>query len=212
MDCQKTFTRRTTLTRHQNHHTGTVEESAKATAEALARGTLARTKERSESEQVSNQATPMTTPSPAQRPLSLSPSTGLANMEMQYLQNNTLPAHLRGDVHVPNAPTTSPGYSNGLTRPTSHPTGYVPPATMEPTVETQQGPGSATGSPQIGSAGWASPGGVGSPAQSPSGNGYVYPDPEPFPGAGTAQMFYDSAVSTGRRLGSGEPQNPSYHT
>ena len=35
-DCQKTFTRRTTLTRHQNHHKGTVEEAAVATAAALA--------------------------------------------------------------------------------------------------------------------------------------------------------------------------------
>lgn len=35
-NCQKTFTRRTTLTRHQNHHSGTVEESALVTAAALA--------------------------------------------------------------------------------------------------------------------------------------------------------------------------------
>ncbi|KAI9725910.1 MAG: hypothetical protein M1828_002237 [Chrysothrix sp. TS-e1954] len=35
-DCQKTFTRRTTLTRHISHHTGTVEEAAAARAAALA--------------------------------------------------------------------------------------------------------------------------------------------------------------------------------
>lgn len=35
-NCQRTFTRRTTLTRHQNHHTGTVEEAERAVGAALA--------------------------------------------------------------------------------------------------------------------------------------------------------------------------------
>lgn len=34
-NCQKTFTRRTTLTRHQNHHTGSLEEAAAETAANL---------------------------------------------------------------------------------------------------------------------------------------------------------------------------------
>ncbi|KAK0628815.1 hypothetical protein B0T17DRAFT_505441 [Bombardia bombarda] len=215
-DCQKTFTRRTTLTRHQNHHTGTVEEAARATAEALARGAsaaaAARAKPRSESEQASNQGSPLSTPSPAQRTMSMSPSTDLAGMNnMQYLaSNSTIPPHLRGDVHVASpASTTSSGYNNGM-RPTSHPSGYGPPPTLEPSIEHQQGPGSAGTSPHIGSSGWASPGPVGSPTQSPGGNGYVYPDPESYPNqAPMGQLFYNSAATV-RRPGSTEPGASSY--
>ncbi|EAQ85146.1 hypothetical protein CHGG_09160 [Chaetomium globosum CBS 148.51] len=221
-DCQKTFTRRTTLTRHQNHHVGTVEESARARAEALAQGAnaaaaavaAAQSKSRSGSEQASNHESPLTnTPSPGQRPMSMSPGAELAGINnMQYL-SNSIPPHLRGDVHVGSpSPTASSGYNNGM-RPTSHPTGYAPPQTLEPSIEQpQQGPGSAVGSPHIGSVGWASPGHVGSPTQSPSGNGYVYPDPEAYPnGTPIAQMFFNSAVAS-RRPDSAEPGNPSFDT
>jgi hypothetical protein len=217
-DCQKTFTRRTTLTRHQNHHVGTVEDSARARAEALAQGAsaaaaaAARNKSRSSSEQASNHESPLTTPSPAQGAMSMSPSADLANMNsMQYLANNSLPPHLRGDVHVGSpSPTASTGYNNGM-RPTSHPTGYAPPQTMEPSIEHQQGPGSVAGSPHVASVGWPSPGPVGSPTQSPNGNGYTYPDPSDVYQSGTpiAQMFYNSAPAT-RRPGSAEPGNPAY--
>ncbi|KAL2150737.1 hypothetical protein VTH82DRAFT_7300 [Thermothelomyces myriococcoides] len=217
-DCQKTFTRRTTLTRHQNHHVGTVEDSARARAEALAQGAsaaaaaaAARNKSQPASEQASNHESPITTPSPGQRPISMSPGAELAGMNnMQYL-SNSIPAHLRGDVHVGSpSPTASTGYNNGM-RPTSHPTGYAPPQTLEPSIEQpQQGPGSAVGSPHIGSVGWASPGPVGSPTQSPNGNGYVYPDPESYPsGTPIAQMFYNNTVPT-RRPESAEPTNPSF--
>ncbi|KAK4128470.1 hypothetical protein N657DRAFT_629570 [Parathielavia appendiculata] len=216
VDCQKTFTRRTTLTRHQNHHTGTVEDSARARAEALAQGATAaaaaaKSKSRSESEQASNHESPLTTPSPGQRPISMSPGAELASMNnIQYL-TNSIPPHLRGDVQVGSAsPTASSGYNNGM-RPTSHPTAYAPPQTLEPSIEQpQQGSGSAAGSPHIGSVGWASPGPVGSPTQSPNGNGYVYPDPESYPsGTPIAQMFYNSTPSS-RRQGSTEPGNPSF--
>jgi hypothetical protein len=204
------------LTRHQNHHVGTVEDSARARAEALAQGATAaaaaaKNKAQSGSEQASNHESPLTTPSPGQGPISMSPGAELASINsMQYL-NNSIPHHLRGDVHVPSpSPTVASGYNNGM-RPTSHPTAYAPPQTLEPSIEqSQQGPGSAAGSPHIGSVGWASPGPVGSPTQSPNGNGYVYPDPESYPsGTPIAQMFYNSTPST-RRPGSTEPGNPSF--
>ncbi|KAK1755716.1 zinc finger protein with KRAB and SCAN domains 3 [Echria macrotheca] len=215
-DCQKTFTRRTTLTRHQNLHTGTIEESKRATAERLARGAhaaaTARAKTQSESEHASNHASPLTTPSPAQRNMSASPSAELATISnLQYLANTSIPQHLRGDVHHVASPasTASSGYNNGM-RPTSHPTSYGPPQTLEPSIEHQQGPGSVSGSPHLGSVGWASPGPGGSPAQSPSGNGYVYPDPEGYPGTQPmAQMFYASAAQ-GRQAGSAEPGSNTY--
>jgi len=93
-------------------------------------------------------------------------------------------------------------------RPTSHPTGYAPQQTaIEPGVDnTQQGPGSAAGSPHIGSVGWASPGPAGSPTQSPNGNTYIYPDPESYPtGTAMGQMFYSNTAATTRRPDSAEP-------
>jgi hypothetical protein len=206
------------LTRHQNLHTGTLEEAARATAEALARGAsaaaVARTKPRSESEQASNHGSPLSTPSPAQRNMSMSPTAEMGGLNnLQYITNNalnnTLPPHLRGDVHVGSpSSTTSSGYNPGM-RPTSHPSGYGPPQTLEPSVDHQQGPGSASGSPHITSVGWASPGPVGSPAQSPSAAGYVYPDPEGYPGPGMPQMFYPNP-QVQRRPGSAEPGANSY--
>ncbi|KAH8904319.1 hypothetical protein BR93DRAFT_883265 [Coniochaeta sp. PMI_546] len=210
-DCQKTFTRRTTLTRHQNHHTGTLEDAAKATAEALARGATlaaaARGKTRSDGEQGSTQESPVSTPSPAQRNMSMSPAAEMANISnMAYgMTNSSLPVHLRGDVHVGSpASTTSTGYTGNM-RPTSHPTGYGPPQTLEPSIEHQQGPGSVGGSPHMSSVGWQSPGHVASPTHSATGNGYMYPDPEGYPASqAMGQMFYNN-TTTARRTGSAEP-------
>ena len=127
-DCQKTFTRRTTLTRHQNHHTGTVEEAQAATEARLATlGPSANRTQRapkSENDEFSTNATPMSTPSPGgQRIGSMSPNSDMAplnnmqhNMQRQmqepylpYMNNSSLPAHLRNEYaqhHVPsqNAP------------------------------------------------------------------------------------------------------------
>lgn len=169
---------------------------------------------RSQSEPASNAESLTATPSPDQHTASMSPSAELAGINnMQFLSNNTLPPHLRGDVHVGSqSPTQTATYNNGM-RPTSHPNAYVPPQTLEPSIEQhQQGPGSVIGSPHIGSVGWPSPGTVGgSPVQSPHGNGYVYPDPEGYPSSGTpiAQMFYNSTAQA-RRTGSAEPGNPVY--
>lgn len=220
-DCQKTFTRRTTLTRHQNHHTGTLEEAARATAEALARGAsaaAARTKPRSEGEQASHHGSPMsTTSSPAQRTMSMSPAAEMANINnLAFMStNSSLPVHLRADAHAGSpASTTSSGFTGNI-RPTSHPTGYGPPPTLEPNVEHQQGPPSAGGSPHMGSVGWQSPSHAASPTHSASGNGYtsIYPDPEAYPSnPSMGQLFYNSASTTVRRPGSTEPGAAQYDT
>ncbi|ORY62563.1 uncharacterized protein BCR38DRAFT_346200 [Pseudomassariella vexata] len=223
-DCQKTFTRRTTLTRHQNHHTGTVEEAAEATRVALAAAQASKhasRQSRSDGDPMSNHASPMNTPSPAQRNMSISPNTDLASStaaanamrqnEYSYLNNNgSLPAHLRTDMH-PQNPTSAPAYGNSM-RPTSHPTSYPPPPTLEPNVETQQsGPGSAGGS-HMGSVGWASPSPhVASPTHSNNGNGYVYPDPtEQSFAPSMGQLYYGNAPGTIRRPQSIEPGSNSY--
>ncbi|KAI0477462.1 hypothetical protein GGR56DRAFT_410489 [Xylariaceae sp. FL0804] len=212
-DCQKTFTRRTTLTRHQNHHTGTVEEAAAATAAALAaQATRAAPRSvRSDGEvgSPSNHGSPLNTPSPGQRHMSLSPSADLAaahamrNNEYSYLNNGSLPVHMRTNVHS-QSPTSAPAYTTTM-QPTSHPTHFAPPPTLEPSIESHQSPsGSTAGSPHMGSVGWQSPSHMPSPTHSNSGNGYVYPDPDQtFPGS-LGQMYYSSSNQI-RRPNSTEP-------
>jgi len=211
-DCQKTFTRRTTLTRHQNHHTGTVEEAAAATAAALATRSTQGGRQRSDGEQYSNNGSPMSTPSPLQRTNSASPNSELAPMnqlprhpaEYQYMNNSSLPGHLRGDYNMPSQPplTTAP-FSTGM-RPTSHPTTYGPPSILEPPTsgEPRQS-GSASGSPHMSNAGWASPShNMPSPSQA---NGYMYPDPDTYGSpAPMGHMYYPS--SNIRRPHSTEPE------
>ncbi|KAL2756032.1 hypothetical protein ACRALDRAFT_2106000 [Sodiomyces alcalophilus JCM 7366] len=216
-DCQKTFTRRTTLTRHQNHHTGTVEEAAAATAAVLAARTNAKPGSvRSEGEGISNHASPLTTPSPGQRTLSMSPSADQMQRsatEFQYMGNASLPVHMQRDMHVGSpVPTTSATYSNGM-RPTSHPTGYgmIPPPTLEPNVEQHSGTGSAGGSPAMANMGWQSPSHVASPSHNTNGNGYMYPEPENYPSGPTlgGQMFYSNPAPV-RRPQSTEPPAAAY--
>ena len=213
--CQKTFTRRTTLNRHQKHHTGTIEDARLATKMALAeskgQGRPAVGQAASDGDQMSSHGSPMSTPSPAQRTMSMSPSVDLSGAgmhrqgaDLQYLQNGSLPVHLR--VGSPVVATTSAGYSNAI-RPTSHPTGYGPPTTLEPSVDQHQpGTGSAGGSPHMSSVGWQSPSHMASPT-SQNGNGYVYTDPNDGYANNTAamnQMYYGAAPQM-RRPQSTEP-------
>lgn len=234
-DCQKTFTRKTTLTRHKtNNHIGTVEQSVVARASALANANATgknMIQTRSDGDHLSSNGSPLTTPSPAQRAMSMSPGMDLTGgmnrhpAEFQYLQQGgTLPAHLR----VGSPTSTSSGYSNpGAMRPTSHPTGYGPPPTLEPSVEHHQSSsGSVGGSPHMTNMGWQSPSQhlqspsqhLQSPSQhlhSPSHNaaaaaaaaaGYVYPDPDTYPpNAAAMNQMYYNPTPQMRRPQSTEP-------
>jgi hypothetical protein len=162
---------------------------------------------RSEGEHASNHGSPLSTPSPAQRAMSMSPAAVAPDMSMgnqmqqhQYMSNSSLPSHLR-DIHAASPTSTASSAYNNV-RPTSHPTGYGPPSTLEPNIESHQGPGSAVGSPHLSSAGWQSPSHVPSPQ---SGNGYVYPEPDAY----STQLFYQSAAQV-RRTGSAEPGSATY--
>ncbi|KAI9666844.1 MAG: hypothetical protein M1829_005647 [Trizodia sp. TS-e1964] len=161
-DCQKTFTRRTTLTRHQNHHTGTVEEAAAATAAALATRTAARAGRGLRIEDFSDSGSPISnTPSPHQRPMSLSPAADLPpipqNMHRQAADyvtwnNGSLPPHMRVDIPQQGTnPRSSPTNVNGNIvspmnmMPRSHPARYAPPPSIleppaNPDLRQQQQP------------------------------------------------------------------------
>lgn len=165
----------------------------------------------------------MNTPSPAHRQMSGSPvpdlgANAMRQNEYAYMNNNggTLPAHLRTGMHT-QIPTSAPSYGADM-RPTSHPASFPPPpTTLEPSIEPHQsGPGSAGGSPHMGSVGWVSPSHMASPTHSQSGHGYVYPDPDQtaFTTGGLGQMgqmYYGSAQQI-RRPQSTEPGVNAFDT
>lgn len=183
------------MTRHQNHHTGTVEESAAATAAILAsRPSGIGQRTGSDGGTYSDTASPHSTPSPGRRNLSMSPSSRLPPMpasnrqpsDFSYMSTGSLPPHIRGDLQQPSrqsspslpSPSQSSFGGNQL-RPslTSHPTMYCPPSVLEPpTHHEHQRSGSAGGSPHMSSVGWQSPvqPGMGSPGL---GEPYMYPEP-----------------------------------
>lgn len=201
-NCQKTFTRRTTLTRHKNQHVGTIEEAAAATAAALAsRMNGAKTGVKSEDQLSAAAGSPVTTPSPSQTNMSMSPGTQLEGSAMdrhprdfqQYVANSSLPAHLRNDLQM-GSPTGSSagGFNNGV-RPTSHPTSYPPPI-LEPNADT------FFGTPF----GGLSPSRSGSPSQNSASNAFMYPEPDQTSPGSLNQLYYGQPPQ-GRRPQSAEP-------
>lgn len=200
-DCQKTFTRRTTLTRHQNHHTGTVEEAAAATAAALAsRATAPSRTGRSDGGDYSETASPLNTPSPNDRTMSLSPANGMPagvvpGMHRQasdyaYMGGMNVPPHMRNEMPQP-SPRASPAlttqsYTSNVSGPrpaiTSHPSAYGPPPILEPPASANHnqsgGTNSANGSPHMSTMGWQSPSQQAIPSPGAADNGYVYPEPQ----------------------------------
>ena len=216
-NCQKTFTRRTTLTRHQNHHTGTIEEAAAETTAKLS--TTKPTTNQPAAGAFSDTVSAHSTPSPSQRPVSMSPSNELPPLpnlhqrpsELGYLQpNGSFPPHLRHDFQQ-QSPRSSPGMAsvalagsfNNIPqhRPslTSHPPGYGPPQPLEPPANTDhRSNGSAVGSPHLSGIGWASPSHANLPSPSAI-DAYSYPDPT----YGGAPLYYPG--SNIRRPQSTEP-------
>ncbi|KAI9842626.1 MAG: hypothetical protein M1838_003060 [Thelocarpon superellum] len=218
-DCQKTFTRRTTLTRHQNHHTGTVEEAAAATAAALAsRPPIGRPGRPRSDGGYSQDGSPMSTPSPVPRTLSLSPSAGLLPIpgmhrhatDYSFMTTGSLPAHLSRDMHQasprssPTAPTGPLAMGGGHRPPpnTSHPTSFPPPPVLEPPANAdQRQSGSPHGSPHMSNGGWQSPA---------HGDSYLYADPYGSAAAVGGHLYYPSSHI--RRPQSTEPPAEMYDT
>ena len=221
-DCQKTFTRRTTLTRHQNHHTGTVEEAAAATAAALASRPPTLTQQTSsEGGNYSDTASGTSTPSPGRRNSSLSPSSEVPHVpsmnrqsvDFTYMSSGPLPHHLRHDLQPSSlrsspslgSPTLSayggPPPCSNQHRPslTSHPAMYGPPPILEPPTHPEhRHSGSSGSSPHLSSVGWQSP----IPSMgSPTRDSYLYPEP-PF-AQSAPHLYYPN--SNLRRRQSTEP-------
>ena len=201
-NCQKTFTRRTTLTRHQNHHTGTVEQAAAETNAKLS---------------ASSASSRNSTASPAERTMSPSPAQELPPLvklersvsDFGYLPNPSLPPHMRNDFQHQPSPRSTPSMSGpSLTNftstpqpqmsPTSHPAAYGPPQPLEPPAN---GTASGSASPHMGPLGWASPRHGSLPSPGSLGN-FDYPDP----GFGGPSLYYPHPGPI-RRPQSTEPED-----
>ena len=198
-DCQKTFTRRTTLTRHQNHHTGTVEEAAAATARVLASRGPGHQRRSSNGTSYSDSASQLSmsigTPSPSERHFSLSPSTDLPSMptlnrqtsNLSYHSSDSLPLHMRNGLQQP-SPRSSPSASSpSLSAFGSGPGNFHRPSlTSHPILPVLEPPAyremrSGSGSPHLSgpSGGWQSPTHPSMP--SPMGDFPMYPEPPNMP-------------------------------
>lgn len=213
-DCQKTFTRRTTLTRHQNHHTGTIEESEAATAAALA-SRVSMPSGRSRGSDDEDYSGDGKSPIPqSERPASVSPAGGmngvpqLSRQTSDYYMNAmnggmaAVPAHIRTEMNPATSRAPSPAQyhmsvGNQQQRPqlTSNPSGsgYNPPQILEPpTTNGQQQSGSGNNSPHMNAAlgGWQSPHN-GMPATQQAE--YTYADANGTYGVNAAQMYYQQA-------------------
>lgn len=218
-DCQKTFTRRTTLTRHQNHHTGTIEESEAATAAALASRASIHNQRSRGSDEENDFSGDAKSPMPQQpdRQASASPAIAMNGAPMQQRQPSTsdyymnamnqapmVPVHMRNGMQAsprPQSPAHAqyPMPSNGSQgRPslTSNPSaGYNPPHILEPpTTNGQQQNTSGHNSPHMNVAlgGWQSPHNGIAP---PQANEYTYPTDVNNGGYTTAPtMYYQQAT------------------
>lgn len=211
------------MTRHQNHHTGTVEEAAVATAAVLAsvsRPSGFSQRASSDGGTYSETVSAHSTPSLGPRTMSMSPSSEIPHMpalnrqssDFPYMSGH-LPPHMRADLQQQPSPRSSPtatspslssygGNQNRLSM-TSHPAMYGPPPILEPpTHHEQRQPASAGGSPHMSSVGWHSPvhSGMNSPGPSEP---YMYPEP-PY-GAPAPHLYYQN--SNLRRPQSVEPDH-----
>jgi hypothetical protein len=194
--CQKTFTRKTTLTRHTLSHGIDGQDQMSQDSTKLS---------------TTSASSRSTTTSPAERTLSVSPVNELPPLtsmsrsasDSSYLPQSSLPPHLRNDFSTQFSPRSTPSMvgpslasftSNPQTKPspTSHPNAYGPPQPLEPPAN---GTASGSASPHMGPLSW------GSPNHSPSALGnYDYPD-TPF---GGASLYYPGSI---RRPQSTEPED-----
>ena len=225
-DCQKTFTRRTTLTRHQNHHTGTVEEAAVATARALAsRGPSNGQRRESNGTTYSDSGSQLSvsigTPT-SERNFSLSPSADVPGVPALTPQSSTiayhsgtdsLPFHMRSGLQQP-SPRSSPSASSpslsafGGTGSTTSNSYQRPSLTSHPNLPVLEPPTyhelrSGSGSPHLSSTGgWQSPSQSNLGMPSPMGDYPMYSEP-PQPPPMNVPMYL--ASSGARRPSSTEP-------
>lgn len=236
-NCQKTFTRRTTLTRHQSHHTGTIEQAAAETNAKLSISNSAG--QPSLYGSTTSASSRNSSASPTDRPLSESPNQDMSQLhnmstmprhdpaEYNYMsQTSALPPHLRNDYSnaqnrqtpLLNGSSLAQQFTNAPQQQrqqhlTSHPvnsqhTNYHPPQPLEPPAN---GTNSGNASPHMTALGWGSPSGqVGGHGALPSPGmlgDYAYADPNNYPSTQASHHNLYYSSSSIRRPQSTEPED-----